>query len=211
MNTDDSGGTFHGIPINNPTYVPSPVSQAAIYLQSHSRQSIAIPEPQLQLNRNSFTIEVWIHPITLSPYDNSIFAQCQKATLDKCLHISVRNRTLFMNYYKDPVKGNTRLNDRIWYHAAFVYDSRKNDISIYLNGQLDARKSLQHVNSGTSDIITIGTSKISVVHNTHFDGYLDQLSISSSAKSADEILKASKNIQSEQSQGNYSGEYVDFN
>ncbi|CAF3374954.1 unnamed protein product [Rotaria sp. Silwood2] len=188
LNTNDFYNTYNGIPTNNPSYVPSPVSTTAIHFQSSSQQSVEITQPPLKLTHTSFPVECWIHPISLSTYDNAIFAQCQNSSPQNCFHLGIRNATLFMNYYKETLKGISVLKANNWYHVAFVFDALTLQLTVYLNGKQDATKKVYTPYQGTNDIITIGTSKISRIHHTHFNGYMDQLSVVSKAKSAEDIL-----------------------
>jgi hypothetical protein len=192
---------YNGTPINGVSYVPSPVSASAIHLRSSLQQSVVVTQSVLKLNRMSFTIECWIHPTSLSVYDNAIFAQCQNSSHQNCLHLGIRNGTLFINYYEESLKGNSALKVNNWYHVAFVFDAVSFQLSIYLNGKQDAAKKLSKSYQGTHDIITIGTSKISRTHHTHFDGYIDQLSVVSSVKSAENILLDATSLQSTKIQG----------
>ncbi|CAF3979332.1 unnamed protein product [Adineta steineri] len=196
LNTKDFYNIYNGVPLSSVSYVSSPVSTTAVHLRSSLKQSIAVTQPSLNLTRLSFTVQCWIHPTSLSTYHNTILAQCQNPSLRNCLHMGIRNTTLYMNYYDETLQSKSILKPDNWYHVAFVFDSVSLQLSIYLNGKQDVTKKVSVSNYGTTDSITIGTSYITRQHHTHFDGYIDQLSIVSSARSAEDILRDATSIQS---------------
>ncbi|CAF2127318.1 unnamed protein product [Rotaria magnacalcarata] len=196
LNTHDAYNVYNGIQKNSPTYVPSPASTTAIHFQSSLKQSVLVPQSIFKSSHSSFTVESWIHPTKLSLYDNSILAQCSKPSPENCLHLGIRNATLYIHYYEENLTGNAVLKVNNWYHVAFVFDSVSLELSIYLNGKQDAAKKISKNYPGTNDMATIGTSNISRTHQTYFDGYMDQLSFVSLAKSAEDIFLDATSISS---------------
>jgi hypothetical protein len=71
-----------------------------------------------------------------------------------------------------------------WYHVAFVYDYSTSTQLLYLNGFLEnSRTALPY--EGTSGAITIG-SQSGLAY--FFNGYIDQVSLVTEAKTASEVL-----------------------
>ncbi|CAF0895700.1 unnamed protein product [Rotaria sp. Silwood1] len=194
LNTNDLNNIYKSDPVNSPSYVPSPVSQTAIHLRSSLQQSVTIIQPFLNFARISFTVKCWIYPTSLSVYDNTILSQCQNQPTRICLQLGLRNATLFMGLFEDYLKGKTVLKANNWYHVAYVFDAASLQQAVYLNGKQDAMRKASNSYQGTEGILTIGTSKSSRIHQTYFDGYIDQLSFVSLVKSVDEIWRDATTI-----------------
>ena len=85
----------------------------------------------------------------------------------------------------DDLAGTTIIAVNRWYHVAFVYDYTTSRQSLYLNGILEGSR-ISGPYQGTTGPITIGLIKNS--GDYPFNGYIDQVSLVTRAKSANEVL-----------------------
>lgn len=90
-----------------------------------------------------------------------------------------------MGFTFDDVYGLTTLSINTWYHIAFVYDYTTRTQSIYLQGVLENSKTSSGPYQGQNGSIVIGSSYLS---SSLFNGYIDNLLVTTRAKSASEIL-----------------------
>ena len=187
-------GVYNGNLVNGASY--SPVSSTQPYLgngqalsvSSSLSQSFIVSSAFLNLAYTSFTIEAWIYSPTSYTGDNGIFGQCQCSTCaNKCLYFIVQNSRLYVGFTLDDVSGSLSLTSAVWYHIAFVYNYETQQQIIYLNGVQDGIKSNSGPYQGTSGIIEIGSANISLTTN-YFNGYIDNMGVTTRAKSATEIL-----------------------
>ena len=122
--------------------------------------------------------------------NEGIFGQCESPTTNKCLSLSVTNNRLRLSFYNNDLSGTTILTSSStrWRHVAFVYDYTARQQSIYLDGILEATTGTSGIAvdpyQGSSGEITIGR----IVNISSFDGSIDQLKISSGAKTACQIF-----------------------
>lgn len=189
--------------MNNPSYVPSPVSTTAIHLQSKLQQSVTISQAVLPTALISFTVDGWIHPTSVSAYDNILLSMCQRRSPRTCLDLGLRNGTLYLGGYGEIFRSTSQLKANHWSHVALVSDSTVSRQTFYLNGQQYATRATPTDYQPVDSTLTIGTTKTSSVHHINFDGYIDHLSFASVAKSAEEILKAATSTPSTRPRGNH--------
>jgi hypothetical protein len=109
----DLYNNFNGIGSNTPTYQSPGYNGAGscLWLARSLNQSVTITTPPfLNMAYTSFTLEVWMHAQTLCNgticSDNAVFGQFQQNTLDHSLHISIRNRQIYLGFFADDVSGN---------------------------------------------------------------------------------------------------------
>ena len=153
-------------------------------------QSVSIDQPFLPLFNRSWTFEAWIYVFSLIDYATyPIFTQCGYANTDKCLHIILQGRKLFLGFVNDDVHGITNLSVSRWYHAAFVFDDTFNNQSIYLDGVLDATRQSTRSYQGTNGSLTIGWMDMWGFISIFFDGLIDQFSYTNRSKTSAEILR----------------------
>jgi hypothetical protein len=74
-----------------------------------------------------------------------------------------------------------------WYHVAFVYNNQTQQQILYLNGVQDTIKSNAAAYQGKNVSIQIGSTQVYSVMN-YFSGYIDNLILTTRAKSSTEIL-----------------------
>ncbi|CAF1153593.1 unnamed protein product [Adineta steineri] len=177
-----------GTGVNSPTYVTPGITGSgyALKLIRSSHQYITIPIYKSFVN-TSFTVEMWIYPTSLDVNYHALFTQRDTESHDHYLHLVIENFQLNMEFYSNGVKGTTSLTANAWYHIAFVYDYSSKTQTIYLNGNQDASRSSAGPYLGMTGSITIGHLP-NIEGNTNFDGYIDQVSLTMSAKSAGDIL-----------------------
>ncbi|CAF4125869.1 unnamed protein product [Adineta steineri] len=131
---------------------------------------------------------MWFYPTSLSSGNYyGLFNQYQSSTTDRSLQMMIRGLQLTLDFFADGVTGTTSLATYTWYHAAFVYDYPSKTQSVYLNGIQDASRVSNEPYLGTSGPINIGLYYDGGSYNC-FDGYIDQVSLTTAAKSAHDIL-----------------------
>ncbi|CAF0899229.1 unnamed protein product [Rotaria sordida] len=184
---NDLYGTYNGTLVNgasfsNTTYFGHGFNLA---LNDSVNQSVITTNSFFNLSYTSFTVEAWIYGIALTG-DRSIFSQCQCRTCQsQCLYLIIRNYKMYMGFMLNDLVGSTSLSINTWYHVAYVYDYSSRTQSIYLQGVLDGTKTSASPYQGQNGSISIGTSYLS---SSSFYGYMDNLKVTTRAKSASEIL-----------------------
>lgn len=157
----------------------------SLQLNTSFNSPISISTPFFNLSYTSFTVETWIYLAT-TVGDNAIFSQCECITCqDRCLSLIIRNGRLYMSFILDDLIGTTTLSTNTWYHVAYVYEYSSGTQSIYLRGILDGTKTSSGPYQGQSGSMIIGASNLS---SNLYNGYIDELSIITMAKSATDIL-----------------------
>ena len=150
-------------------------------------QSFTVPSPFLPLNSTSFTIEAWIFP-SLITSDRGIFGQCQCSTCaNQCLYFICRGGRLFVDFTLNDLTGSTTLITNLWHHVAFVYNYQTQQQILYVNGVQDAIKSHAASYQGVNASIQIG-STLAFGTTNFFSGLIDNVWITTRAKTSDEIL-----------------------
>ncbi len=158
----------------------------AILFTAASFQSVLVPT-FLNLSFTSFTIEAWINP-TLTTGDRGIFGQCQCSTCaNQCLYFILRSGRLYIGFTSNDLSGSTTLNIGVWYHIAFVYNYQTQQQILYVNGVQDAIKSNAAGYQGTNGSIQIGSTQVYSTTN-YFNGYIDNLNVTTLAKAATDVL-----------------------
>lgn len=106
------------------------------------------------------------------------------------MSLSITNNRLQLSFYNNDLSGTTILNgpSTTWHHVAFIYDYSTRQQSIYLDGALEATTGASGIGAGpyegSSGEVTIGrTASVS-----SFAGYIDEVKVSSGAKTACEIF-----------------------
>jgi hypothetical protein len=159
----------------------------AILFTPLSNQSVLVTA-FLNLSSTSFTIEAWINP-TSTTGDRGIFGQCQCSTCaNQCLYLILRSGRLYISFTSNDLSGSTTLTTGVWYHIAFVYNYQTQQQILYVNGVQDAIKSNAAAYQGTNGSIQIGSTQVYSTTN-YFNGYIDNLNITTQAKSATDVLR----------------------
>ncbi|CAM4771030.1 unnamed protein product [Rotaria magnacalcarata] len=164
----------------------------ALFLNSTLNPSLSTS--YIPLGNTSFTIDAWLYPTAFSnSSDHVLVSMCPVINNDSCLYLAIRrnnsNPYLSFGFYNDDLWGATILSLNKWIHVAFVFDMSKFQQSIYLNGFLDSSRNTLNPLRVVSGNFSIGYNSITFLGNKSFEGYIDQLSVSSRAKSSCEILE----------------------
>ena len=179
-----NGALTNGATFSNVTYFGYGYNLA---LNSTVNQSVIVASPFFNLSYISFTVEAWIYMRSLAG-DNAIFSQCQcLACQDQCLNLIIRNGRMYMGFTLDDVVGSVLLAVNTWYHVAYVYDYSGRTQSVYVQGVLDQSRSSAGPYLGVNGSIVIGSSQLST---SSFNGFIDNVKLTTRAKSSSEILAA---------------------
>ena len=187
----DASSTFNGTPVNNASFSTSTITGygSSLSITASLNQSVLFDQPILKLINESWTLDVWINLAAgMTGADYAILAQCEVETTDKCLHLLVRNQTLFLGFFNDDLCGTINLTASRWYHTAFVYDAVTRNQSLYLDGTLDASRTANSSYLGVSGNFSIGAVSLPA-YCYFFNGLIDQLSFTNRTKTPDEILR----------------------
>ncbi|CAF0960085.1 unnamed protein product [Adineta steineri] len=189
-NTLDSISNFNGEAVNSPIYLTSGITGNGYALQliRNNTQYVTITTYQ-NFSYISFTVEMWIYPTLLNTsVFYALFSQRDDAVIGRLLHLKIKNNRLYMGFYSDDLPCSTALSTNTWYHVAFVYDYRSRSQMAYLNGNQDCYRSPAGPYSGVSGAINIGTY-LDYDHTLQcFDGYIDNVALSTRTKTDSEIL-----------------------
>ncbi|CAF3977923.1 unnamed protein product [Adineta steineri] len=178
---------LNGKGINSPTYVTPGITGSgyALKLIRSSHQYVTIPTYKSFVN-TSFTVEMWIYPIILNSGELfGLFNQYDTSAGDHSLQMMIRGLQMTFDFYADGVTGTTSLTTYTWYHAAFVYDYPSKTQTVYLNGYQDASRISNQPYLGMAGPINIGMYQNGC---SYIFSYIDQVSLTMAAKSADDIL-----------------------
>lgn len=183
--------------MNSPSYAANAYVDRAISLSASSSQYLIAPF--LSLINTSFTIEAWIKFNTYSSQQYySIFGVCPVRLADQCLSASVfRNGSfnyLYLGFYQDDCRGSTSITVNSWTHVAFVFDLTTLTQSLYVDGVLDTSCSASSPilpSTSGNNMTTIGyvPNLVPSIGANNFQGQIDELSVSTRAKSDCEILE----------------------
>ncbi|CAM4971623.1 unnamed protein product [Rotaria socialis] len=190
----DSYGVYNGQLVNGTLYTSASATNMpyvgvgqALDLTATLFNSFMVSSPFFDLSNTSFTIEAWIY-IKASSSDRGIFGQCSCSTCAyQCLYLIIRNNRLYIDFTSNHLSGSTILYNSTWYHIAFVYNYGTQQQILYVNGVVDAIKSNAQPYQGQNGSITIGSSTVSSTQ-IYFSGYIDNLLLTTEAKSSTGIL-----------------------
>ena len=192
---NDSYGVYNGALMNTASYSAASASQPyigygrALSLSASSNQSFMVSAPFLNLTYTSFTIEAWIYSTNITN-DRGIFSQCACSTCsNQCFYFIVRSGRLYADFTFNGFSGATTISMNIWYHVAFVYDYGAKQQILYLNGVQDGVATSIGPYQGTNASIQIGAAIISAA-TFYFNGYIDNVKLTTRAKSSTELLFA---------------------
>ena len=187
-NTNDATGVYPAGGIASPSYVAGYVG-SAIYFDAALLQRLSAPS--MSLDSRSFTIEFWFWVSNSSSVNYAFFGQMSvQNTGQQSLFIVSAAGTPYMGFFNRDTPGNGKLQDNVWYHGAFVYDSSTDQQLIYIDGILNVQ-SVAGLGAylGTSGPVTIGGADIyGSLGVPYLTGAIDHLTVSTRAKSACEIL-----------------------
>ncbi|CAF1003670.1 unnamed protein product [Didymodactylos carnosus] len=181
---------YNGIAYGSVSYPVAAFIGKSILFDNSASEYVSVPF--IDLTYQSFTVQAWISPNSVSS-EQGIFGQCVSTSLkDQCLVLSLRNGRLHMSLNSDnEIFGNTLITAGNWYHVTFVYDYALLQQSIYYNGVLDGSSAALGVSGpyvGTSGTITIGYTTSTSYPNGYYYGNLDNVVLTNYAKTSCQIL-----------------------
>ncbi|CAF3500908.1 unnamed protein product [Rotaria socialis] len=167
-------GEFIGRSIN---YVKGYVAygQAIVLNQSITTQINVKPIIALNVN-SSFTIEGFFMLLKtqISATIIQLMPNISMNLINGILSVSLGSNII--------IPGSSVISTDQWHHFSFVYDSSQLTATISIDGIVD------DTNSSIKPKLPSNTSDSTIIIGSGFDGYIDQLSISLTAKSQDAIL-----------------------
>ena len=175
-NVNDISGYATGIAFNflATSYTTSSyVGSFALNLSPASSQYVQIPYINLA---QSFTIEVWVFPLTSLTGDYGIFGQCD---IDlKCFSLSLRNGRIALSFDAMNATNNTLTSSSLvilsdWTHISVIYNATLAQQQIYINGRVDAASIgtiAPYAGTSSGSITTIGRSISSAYGLSYFQG-----------------------------------------
>jgi hypothetical protein len=124
----------------------------------------------------SFTIEVWLIPLTTLLGDYGIFGQCD--TNSKCLSLSLRNGRFTlsfdsMNSSNITLSSSSLATLSVWTHLAVAYDAKLFQQQIYINGLIDSisnGKVAPYAGTPFGSVATIGRTTSAAYGLSYFLG-----------------------------------------
>ncbi|UJR07898.1 hypothetical protein I4U23_012180 [Adineta vaga] len=169
------------------------IDQALTFVANNNQ---TLTSSVMSLASISFTVTAWIYPTGFpNTKDHSIVGLCPNALSYECLHIVIRKNSgncyLYFGFYAADCQGNAIIPINEWIHVAFVFDVSTLTQSIYINGKLDATKTIASSFKGNPDSVTIGNIPgIDLTSGrNNFQGSIDRITINDRAKSSCEILQ----------------------
>lgn len=180
-NTRDASGLANGSPVGTytlPSYYYGGFSGYTITLNASQQQYVNIPF--IDFRNTSFTIELWLLPISVGagsglPDDFPIFGQCDASLT--CLLLTFRSGHIQLSF--DSMGTNTTLISSsllvngYWVHVAIVYDITTYQQLIYVNGIIDAVSqgtTMPFQGSSSGAVTTIGLGRSAAFSVTSFSG-----------------------------------------
>ena len=162
--------------MNNASFSNSTITGygSSLSLIASMSQFLSTAQPFLPLFNQSWTFEAWIHLFeVVGSTDYPILGQCDSFANDRCLHLVIRNRKVFLGFFSDDLGGVTDLIASRWYHTAFVFDRSTRTQFVYLDGVLDNTQQANDVYRGTSGFLNIGVNYW-WGSGTYFNGLIDR-------------------------------------
>ncbi len=141
---------------------------------------------------NNITVEAWVKPDS-GTFDGGIHTIVAKYNYDYYeLHFRETDVVaLFINNNKLAWDSTGWFSAGNWYHLAATYDSSTGQMEIYVNGAIKNSQSIAPQNIATNNNSLYVGSRQGTIR--FFDGTIDEVRISSTARSADWILTSYNN------------------
>lgn len=200
---DASGNAHHGGSTDIPLIINGPIGKARdfdgsndhIHLNMYYDSSTSLP---------ALTVDAWVNTDfsgsayndnwAIIDFDRSEFYDLYIHGSTGALGFSVNDGT---NGTRD-LTANTAINDGKWHHVAVTYDSSSNEIIFYVDGTIDAiftYASVEPISDATTRYGIIGDGSEASSYggggnNIYYDGAIDELRVSSTARSKYEIYRA---------------------
>ena len=178
-NTLDLYNRHHATIVGGPvSYIQGYIPHGkAIVLSQSSPTYLQIISPFNLTQQTSFTVEGFF-------YLTKTLITADLVQFRSNIRLRLINGLLSMSIgsHYPPLNGTSVLSTDDWHHLAFIYDADQQQMSMYIDGEMDAmmRMNISLLNSN-------GTNGSVVLVGVGYDGYVDQLSISLKSKSASVI------------------------
>lgn len=188
---DASGGANHGtgIALSSASDVSGAVGQASQFSGS-ANQGITVPHSAALHPSSALTIEAWVRSTSQGPYKrfvNKAFtasnAPWNEYSLESDSTGSHVSFSLTLAGTESGVASTTAMSNGEWYHVVGSYDGISQ--KVYVNGILENSMPRSGSVSDYGQQLTIG--KYSQDNYSNFDGLVDEVRVSRSARSADWI------------------------
>lgn len=181
---DSSGAGNHATPTGT-TSIAGKLGNARYF--NGSSDIVSLPS-NMGLTNSSFTVEAWAKRNSIGT-DDVIIGQTGTATTNNALHFGFRSSNVFMcAFYNNDLNTTATYTDLDWHHWACTYNVADNSRKLYRDGILIAS------NTASSALANSGAFNLGKVRYTNipqdsgfFDGYIDEVRFSSTARSADAI------------------------
>ena len=118
---------------------------SCLYLNASASQTVTIFSPPfLNMAQTSFSLVAWVFATSFnnalnnnSRIDSAIFGQSENFTIDRSLHISVRNQKIYLGFFSDDISGNQILLPGVWYHVRISLNWSKVRSAVLVESRLD--------------------------------------------------------------------------
>jgi len=139
------------------------------------------------LTNHSFTVECWLKAATLDAGDLPLLTTDGSAP-SQGLFLAIRDKKAYMGFGADDLAGESELSANTWLHLAFRYNAETREQAIFLNGQVDARRTANQNFLG-EEMVYLGCGP-----QTHFfHGLISNLRLWQTPRSDEEIIRQMRN------------------
>jgi len=132
------------------------------------------------LNVNSFTLTVWVHPTSIDASTHEMIMGKGWSATERSFYLSLFQGKAFVSF-RNPgntaqadVQGNTAFQKSTWYHIAGTHDAKAKKAAIYVNGVKENEKDIDYDVMVTPKPFWIGNIGD---HELYFNGIIDDVSI----------------------------------
>ncbi|MCX5794168.1 MAG: fibronectin type III domain-containing protein [Elusimicrobia bacterium] len=149
---------------------------------AYSSAYAVVPTLDSVFYNRSFSVELWVKAsgVPTSPSGNNdrpILEQCQAAaTLDQCLHLTLRNGKPHLGFYSDDLEADSSIADGAWHHLVFTFDYNSKYQTIYVDGLKVKERTAGNTYQGTTGTVYLGIAP-NVSAGDNFNGQLDDIRI----------------------------------
>ncbi|MEL7568790.1 MAG: LamG-like jellyroll fold domain-containing protein [Dehalobacterium sp.] len=162
---------------------------------TRASETLTIPASQaVNFQDKSFSVEC---SIKVSPdgSNQAILVQedpTNPRTIDKTLHLLVRDSKLYFGFYSDDLAGTINVADNYFHSVCFTYDALTKTKCIFVDGQVDVMGTSKNTYQGTVNTTYIGSWP---ARERVLNGIIDDLRISNRARTLAEHQAAYQNNQ----------------
>lgn len=177
---DSSGNNKHATP-NGALFTQGKIGGARYFNGS----SYYLSRSSVTTYNNSRTVEFWFLPRTTGTQRGILSVGNSVNDTNPMWLITQRATNVLSIYhggnYRD---GTTTITPNVWHHGVYTFNSTGNAVVLYLDGKVEYSGTVADSNTNNTNLY-IGTG-----YNAYFTGLIDEVRISNTARSADEIRQA---------------------